>query len=293
MGRSIYTLHAFGKWTIVQCSSNFLTVLHCHNPHFVVGGIARWALTICTAVTIYTASDVMIERLDKAPLLGEYEMFDGMIQAADGTTRPGAILRLWLELRRMVGTVEAKTKTGVKFKVRASEDLIDKVSVAANELGILIYPAEVEAKGHVVDSGTLAETTIMVIAQAVEDGSKLAFEGYGLGADNQDKAGGKAGTYAFKQALIQACLAGGTKDKKNRPPDTDDTDTPIEGGVRPKPAKPNHTRDSVLALLKVTATRADHDAAVAAAKTLPAEVQVSIMEAIKDSSQRNPKAPTY
>jgi 3-dehydroquinate dehydratase len=239
---------------------------------------------------------MLLLTLERAPMLGD-PMFDsdGMLTAADGTKTPGAILKLWLELRKRVGTVEAKTKQGVKFKVRAAEDLIDKVQQAANELGILIYPSAVTGKGHVVDSGTLAETTVCVVAQAIEDGSRLTFEGYGLGADNQDKAGGKAGTYAFKQALIQACLAGGTKDKKNRAPDTDDTDTPIPGGVRPAKAAGVVTKDSVLAALQATKTPEDHRAAVALAKMLQPDAQVEIMDAVKESSQRtkNAKAPEY
>lgn len=152
---------------------------------------------------------------------------------ADG--KPGQILKLWLELRKHVGTVKAKKKDGVKFKVRSAEDLIDQVRGKANELGILIYPHWANGKGHVVEDGTLADVTLTVIAQAIEDGSQLSFAGFGLGADHQDKAGGKAGTYAFKQALIQALLAGGSDSAKQLGvADTDDSDTPIMGGVKPK-----------------------------------------------------------
>ena len=137
----------------------------------------------------------------------------------------GKILELWLELRKRVGVVQAKQKPGMKFATRSNDDVINKVRAAANELGILIYPHHVDGNGFPVEDGTLATVKVDVFAQAVEDGSILQFAGFGLGADSQDKAGGKAGTYAFKQALLQAVLAQGTND-------TDDTDTPIKGGVK-------------------------------------------------------------
>lgn len=196
---------------------------------------------------------------------------DGMIHdTTTGTARPGRILELWNTLRKSVGTVEAKKKEGVKFKVRSAEDLIDKVRAKANELGILIYPRTVTGKGHVVEDGTLAELNMTVVAQAVEDGSILAFEGFGLGADNQDKAGGKAGTYAFKQALIQALLAGGSKDAKALGvADTDDTDSPIEGGVRARSGKPKAATDeAVKAAFDGATDEASYRAAVGLLKTL-------------------------
>lgn len=193
---------------------------------------------------------------------------------------------MWRELRLSVGTVAAKEKQGVKFKVRSAEDLIDKVRDRANELGLLIYPHEVVGKGHVVDSGTLAEVTVVVIAQAVEDGSRLAFSGFGLGADNQDKAGGKAGTYAFKQALIQALLAGGSKEaKKLGVVDTDDTDTPIAGGVRPVRTKAP-TADEITAELNGANTRDQYTAAVKRLVTCPPDVQLSVRDAVVAAKAR-------
>jgi hypothetical protein len=216
---------------------------------------------------------MILDRLDLSPLPQEGDMYDGMMP--DGT--PGKILALWADARRMVGTLEAKTKSGVKFKVRANEDLVDKLSAACDHLGILVYPSDGAGKGHVVEDGTLAEVELMVVVQAVEDGSKLGFWGFGLGADNQDKAGGKAGTYAFKQALVQAALAGGTKDKKNRLPDTDDTDTPIEGGVKPKTSKPKAPSfDEVKAALEASHTEAEYRAALAQLKAASPSDQVKL-----------------
>lgn len=233
---------------------------------------------------------VLLTSLDRAPCL-EDSMFDGLWSVgfvlADGQWKPGAILKLWADLRSKVGVIEAKKKDGVKFKVRANEDLVDKVGPAANELGILIYPHEAVGKGHVVEDGTLAETTVVIIAQAVEDGSFLVFEGFGLGADNQDKAGGKAGTYAFKQALVQALLAGGSKDKRNRLPDTDDTDTPIAGGVRPK-RQGALSPEAVKAMFEAIGQgdKEAYNVALAEIKKLSPQAQVDLMPVVKAARDR-------
>ncbi len=212
----------------------------------------------------------------------------GMIRQADGTERPGEILALWQELRKAVGTVEAKKKEGVKFKVRSAEDLIDKVRAKANELGILIYPRTVVGKGHVVEDGTLAELNMVVAAQAVSDGSILTFEGFGLGADNQDKAGGKAGTYAFKAALIQALLAGGSKEAKALGVvDTDDSDSPIEGGVRAKGKKTGPKVEEVVLAFTTAGDGDGYRAAVGLLKQLPSDKQVAFdKQVIKDAQAR-------
>lgn len=226
-------------------------------------------------------------RLDGTP---PRRTMDGMIlDATTGTKKPGRILELWNDLRKKVGTVEAKKKEGVKFKVRSAEDLIDKIRATANKLGILIYPRTVSGKGHVVEDGTLAELNMTVYAQAVEDGSILAFEGFGLGADNQDKAGGKAGTYAFKAALIQALLAGGSKDAKALGvADTDDSDSPIEGGVRKPTGKPKapNVEDVHLAFQNAQ-DDAGYKSAVGLLKQLSGDKQVAFdKQVIKDAQAR-------
>jgi hypothetical protein len=215
-----------------------------------------------------------------------------MIEDDNGVRKPGAILKLWHELRARVGVLEAKTKQGVKFKVRYAEELYDKVAQAANDLGILVYPCPLGSlgKGHVVDSGTLAEVSLHVVCQAIEDGSRMSIWGFGLGADNQDKAGGKAGTYAFKQAIVQACQAGGTKaPKSHKMPDTDDTDTPILGGVRPKkPANgdPKYTAAQVRQELEAAGDKESFNAVLAQVKRMQPDDQVGLMGDIAAARDR-------
>lgn len=222
---------------------------------------------------------ILTGALAPEPLAGA--MSNGMIyDPSTGQETPGKILQLWAAVRKQVGIVELKKKQGMKFETRASTDLMDKLAQACNDHGVLVYPCRGSGKGLVVEDGTMADVELTIVAQAIEDGSRLEFFGYGQGADNQDKAGGKAGTYAFKQAIIQALLAGGTKaPKKDRMPDTDDTDTPIEGGVRAKTGKPKApTFDEVSSELEAAQDEPAYRAALARLKLANAADQVKLAE---------------
>jgi ERF superfamily len=216
---------------------------------------------------------------------------DGMIQTTEGP-KPGKILELWKKLRVSVGVIQAKQKPGMRFKTRSSEDLIDAVRQKANSLGILIYPRESNGVGFVVEDGTLASVNLTIIAQAVEDGSSIQIAGFGLGADSQDKAGGKAGTYAFKAALIQALLAGGTENAKSLGVvDTDDSDAPIEGGVKPKTRAKAITVDDATVLFASVRTKEEYDAALKQATAMQPANQLLIRDAIKAAKARISEEP--
>jgi hypothetical protein len=188
------------------------------------------------------------------------------------TIRPGLVLGLLKQMREQVGTLKAKKKEGVKFKVRSLDELVDKVRPVANALGLLIYPVEAKGQGHVVEDGTLAEVQLRVRIQAIEDGSYVDVAGFGLGADGQDKAGGKAGSYAFKAALVQALLAGGAED-------TDDTDTPISGGVRAKKGGPKGpTREETVAALDAATDEPSYKAAAALVLKLKPDDQLAVRD---------------
>jgi hypothetical protein len=222
-------------------------------------------------------------------------MSNGMLyDPVTGHEKPGAILKLWDAVRKQVGVVELKKKNGMKFETRASTDLMDKLSQALNDHGVLVYPTSGSGKGLVVEDGTLADVELTIVAQAIEDGSRLEFYGYGQGADTQDKAGGKAGTYAFKQALLQALQAGGTKaPKKDRIPDTDDTDTPIEGGVRAKTSKPKAPSfEEVSAELQASNTEPEYRGALAKLKLAGPADQVKLAPIAREARARCIPDPT-
>jgi hypothetical protein len=196
----------------------------------------------------------------------------------------GDVYKKFAELRDDVGVLKAKKKDGVRFKVRSADELADRIRPVAARLGLLIYPIGVVAKGHVVESGTLAEATVRLRIMAISDESYFDIEGFGLGADNQDKAGGKAGTYAWKTALVQALTAGGEKD-------TDDTDTPIAGGVKPVRPKvatqPQHTRAEVMEAIegaKRSKSIEQLKLALAVAGTLPEQDQAELAVIIRAAS---------
>lgn len=201
-------------------------------------------------------------------------------------TVPGDVLRLYLEMRQQTGTLVAKKKDGVKFKVRSAEDMVDKIRDLANEKGVLIYPASAsKGTGFTVEDGTMAAVELQVVLQAVSDGSRLAIWGFGLGADSQDKAGGKAGTYAFKQALVQAFLMGGRDNAKALGVvDTDDSDSPIAGGVRKPSGRP--TLEGVRGLLLAASNQTEFAEAAKNVRALTPEKQLALRADINNAMER-------
>lgn len=183
-----------------------------------------------------------------------------------------------VELRKRVGVIKGKKKDGVKFKVRSAEELNDKLRGPCDELGLLIFPVAANGNGFPVEDGTLASINLTLRVQAVSDGSYIDLMGFGLGADNQDKAGGKASTYAWKSILLQTLLAGGAED-------TDDTDTPIKGGVRAKTAGKATTESARQALEAVT-DQGSYDTAIAMVRTLAPEKQLDLVDLIKATKAR-------
>lgn len=215
-------------------------------------------------------------------------MIDAVV---DGRTIkvPGKVLAGLLELRKRTGTLPKKKKEKVRFLIRSAEDLIDIIRAHANELGLLIYAGDKSSGvAHPLESGTLAHINLHVIVQSVEDGSQLEFFGFGVGADDMDKAGGKAMTYAFKAALIVALLAGGADNAKALGVvDTDDTDTPIKGG--PKRLMQGSTKPSVKGVetaMDKAETPSQFKDAFALAMKLPPEDQLALKEKILATKAR-------
>lgn len=121
-----------------------------------------------------------------------------------------------LELRRAIGGLKARKSTeayGPQFPVRSSKELMDKLSAAVNDLDLLVYPvaselvtmevpATTDKQGNPKMGGSCCYV-ISTIRVEAEDGSYRDFRGMGCGADRDDKAGGKASTYAWKDALLK------------------------------------------------------------------------------------------
>lgn len=202
---------------------------------------------------------------------------DGMVG-----DKPGAILAKWAKIRHDVGVISKEKKNGMKFATLSSENVIDKVRDAANDEGVLIYPYSTVGHALLCEDGTLCDVNVTFRVQAIEDGSYITIAGFGEGADSQDKAGGKAGTYAMKAALVQALLAAGSKARGGlKAPDTDDTDEPIPGGVKAKTGKPKApTNEAVLALFEDAGDNDAYAYALAQVRLMTPENQVSLRPAI-------------
>lgn len=186
----------------------------------------------------------------------------GMIIGTDGQERPGKVLASWLLIRRKVGVFKKELKKGMSFKTLSAEMVIDKVRALANKEGLLIVPVESTGTTLPVERGTLAAVNQKFKIQSVEDGSYIYIASFGVGADTQDKAGGKANTYSLKTALVQALLAGGEKD-------TDDEQDPIPGGItKAKPAGEVPKVDDVKALFDLAQDKVEYKAAMSLARKL-------------------------
>lgn len=140
---------------------------------------------------------------------------------------PPQIPTALLALRKKVGGLTAKkTAGGPAFAIKSSKELEIKLRDACDDLGIpLCGPVGVDGGNIDVDRGTAAFVKVVQRIGCV-DGSFVDFVGVGHGADQQDKAAGKASTYARKDALTKGLIA---PDKEM--PDTDDEENPIPGGV--------------------------------------------------------------
>lgn len=119
-----------------------------------------------------------------------------------------------MELRRAIGGLAAKKSTeayGPKFPVKSSKELFQKLGQSLADLNLLAYVvhqaphhfeyAYTDNNGNArVGTGIHITATVRV---AAEDGSFVDFVGSGHGMDKDDKAGGKASTYAWKDAILK------------------------------------------------------------------------------------------
>ena len=147
------------------------------------------------------------------------------------------------DLRRAVGSLAAKKQQGgPMFPVRSAKELMQKLAEALDELSLHAFPIAQEVthfETHNIPSNatasgkpvfrTLAHVKATVRVGA-SDGSYIDVVGSGHGGDVDDKAGGKADTYAWKSALLKGLCV-----PEQDMPDTDD-EAPSESDRGPKPS---------------------------------------------------------
>jgi hypothetical protein len=151
------------------------------------------------------------------PMQAKY-MFPSAYGGFVASESPPQIHDMMRALRIEVGAVEAKKsedKFGPKFPVRGAKDLAQKLANALNSLNMEApviaqevtlleadkVPANERPNGNPVFR-TLAhvKATVRIIAP---DTSFIDVVGSGHGGDVDDKSGGKASTYAWKDALLK------------------------------------------------------------------------------------------
>lgn len=145
-------------------------------------------------------------------------VFQSAYGGAVKSDSPPQIHDMMRKLRIEIGAVQAKKsddKFGPKFPVRGAKDLAQKLANALNTLNmeapviaqeISLLPTE-NIPGNERSSGnpvfrTLAhvKSTVRLIAP---DTSFIDMVGSGHGGDVDDKSGGKASTYAWKDAILK------------------------------------------------------------------------------------------
>jgi hypothetical protein len=201
------------------------------------------------------------------------------------------------QLRAKLGGLKAEQKDGVRFKVKSADVLVAKLRPALDELDLVLFPAQAKTQGQVHEyeverrgnqEFALATSASVEVEYCLgaPDGSYVNFTGFGQGADNQDKAGGKAFTYALKAACVQAF---NMPNAEYGVGDTDDTDTPISGGKKRKSKAQAATKQAVDEVIADAEAKGDLErlrTAVQMAGGLPADEQTQAAEAIRAAAAR-------
>ena len=204
--------------------------------------------------------------------------------AARGSSPPQIHAKL-RDLRLAVGGLTAKKQQGgPMFPVKSAKELANKLGQALTDLDLIapVIAQEIEhldtdrIPGNSTASGKPVFRTLVHVKATVRvgapDGSFVDFVGSGHGGDGEDKSGGKASTYAWKDAILK-----GLSTPEQDMIDTDD-EQPAEvaekapkGGKKASPATPpqspeasaaaaNEALHQVLKLIKDASTVPDLDA---------------------------------
>ena len=118
---------------------------------------------------------------------------------------PLAIYQKLLEARKRLGKIEpSKMEFGrVKYDYLSEEEITTQVRAIFDDLGILIYPSEVQTS---YPKDNLTEVIINYFVVDAEDESSISIEAVGQGMDSSDKGGPKAMTSAYKYAMRQLLM---------------------------------------------------------------------------------------
>lgn len=137
------------------------------------------------------------------------------------SNKPPQIHTGLVALRAAIGGLEAKkVQGGPQFAIRSAKDLGIKLRAALDKCNLVCMVVGQDGGNIDTEKGTAAYVKCLVRVGA-PDGSYVDFVGSGHGMDRDDKAGGKASTYAWKDALVKGLNL----------PDAEMVDTDDESGV--------------------------------------------------------------
>jgi hypothetical protein len=192
-----------------------------------------------------------------------------------------------VELRRLVGGLKAERKErGPTYAVKSAKDLMDKLRAAADKLGMPIAGAVVDQQvtihqnAFVMRRDGAVQVNMASITATVKfassDGSYELFVGSGTGAAEDDKAMGKASTYAWKDAIIKALSL---PDAEMVDTDDEDLSQPQTPSRKPPAAIPaGVTVAGVVEALRSAKTPADRDAALVKVKQVTGATPKELFE---------------
>lgn len=121
-----------------------------------------------------------------------------------------------IKLRESIGGLKSKKTEYITYPVKSAKDLMDKLRKGADDLGMICAGAVVKQEvvqlqgiefyraklgKNVPGLGCHCISTVRFMSS---DGSFFDFVGSGHGTSEDDKAGGKASTYAWKDAVVKA-----------------------------------------------------------------------------------------
>lgn len=177
-----------------------------------------------------------------------------------------------LELRRAVGFLAAKkVQGGPMFPVRGAKELTQKLAQALNDLDLVAPVIEQKVSfldvsnipGNLTASGKPVFRTLVHVVATVRllapDGSFVDMVGSGHGGDTDDKAGGKASTYAWKDAILKGLTI---PDAEMVDTDDDPSPAPVSGGGKPAPvraSKPDAAPSAIAAAPPAAESGSDAD----------------------------------
>lgn len=138
---------------------------------------------------------------------------------AEGAALPTSIIHIIPLIRAEVGAIAKgqSTKSGPSYAYRSTDDIIDALAPLFSKYGVFTTVNDLEHSMDSVVDGKRVTTTVIIRKEVRfygPDGQYVTSTVSGEGADFSDKATNKAGTYAYRVALVQTfTLPTGEKDE--------------------------------------------------------------------------------